>query len=142
MNKIKGYSFLKLFFCVCGVLFFNGLNAQEPSNTIRVRKVQNLKEAVFDNTEYRLMVIDRFGNPKDNQIVTYTLYVKTKKSTESFQGYTNSLTSEMIAFLNKQKEACKIFFTGIEVKDDEGHLVKLPDVIEVWFPNIEKRKKK
>jgi len=140
MSKLNRCNWLKIFVCVCSGLFLSEFHAQEPNATIKVRKVQNLKSAVFDNTEYRLMVIDRFGNPRENQIVTYTLYVKTKKSTESFQGYSNALTSEMIAFLNKQKIACKLFFTGIEAKDDEGHLVKLPDVIEVWFPNVKNKK--
>ena len=80
------------------------------------------------------MVIDRFGNPKENKIVSYKLWIK-EKNTESLNGFNNKLTSPMINELNKQKKATKIFFTDINVEDDEGHLVKLPDVIEVWFPN-------
>ena len=37
--------------------------------------------------------------------------------------------------LNKLKKAAKIFFTEIQVKDENDHLQKLPDVIDIWFPN-------
>jgi hypothetical protein len=106
--------------------------SQEPQ-TIRFKKESNLSKAVFDNTEARLMVVDRFGNPVDNKIASFKLYVKTKGETKLFLGYTNDLTPEMNAFLNKQKRAVKIFFTEISAKDNE-HLVRLPDVVETWFP--------
>ena len=48
--------------------------------------------------------------------------------------------------LNKQTKAVKIFFTNVLVKDDNAHLINLPDVIDVWFPSCvnckpDKRKK-
>ncbi|MCC6372284.1 MAG: hypothetical protein IT236_14875 [Bacteroidia bacterium] len=120
-----------LFFTFCGT---NGLSAQEPA-TIKVRKESNLSKAEFDNTERKLMVVDRFGNLKENKIASYKLYVKTKRETKEFEGYGNSLSAEMIKYLNKQSSATKIFFTEISAVDDDGHLVKLPDVINTWFPD-------
>src|SRR5690606_7139264 len=102
--------------------------------TIRVRKESNLSKAVLDNTENRLFVVDRFGNPRENEIVAYELTVKSKRETRRFTGYSNALTREMIGYLNKQKSSTKIFFTGIVAKDEGDHPVNLPDVIEVWFP--------
>jgi hypothetical protein len=122
---------LIIFILMC--LPFFGLS-QEPQ-TIKFKKESNLSKAVFDNTEHKLTVLDRFGNPRENKIVGYKLYVKTKKDTREFPGFDNSLTPEMIKFLNKQKTASKLFFTEIVVKDDDEHLQKLPDVIETWFPN-------
>jgi hypothetical protein len=113
--------------------------------TIRIKKESNLAKAQFDNTQLRLFAIDRFGNPKENRIVSYNLYVKTKKSTQSFRGVDNSLTPDMVRCLNKQKETVKIFFTDIVALDVGDHPVKLPDLIEVWFPdcnNCEPRKRR
>ncbi|MDI1354557.1 MAG: hypothetical protein PSX36_06550 [bacterium] len=122
-------------------LFFVGtlaplqlLRAQE-TETIKIRKESNLSKVVLDNTRDLLLVIDRFGNPKDNKIVSYKLFVKTKKETREFQGYSNRLTGEMVTYLNKQTKATKIFFTEITAKDDDEHLVKLPDLIDTWFPD-------
>ena len=118
------------------------INAQEEPETIRVRRESNLVKAVFDNTELRLMVIDRFGNPKENKVVSYKLWVKGKGFTNAIEGYSNSLSPEMINLLKKQKKAVKIFFTDISVQEDDGHITKLPDVIDTWFPDCENCEKK
>lgn len=111
------------------------VHAQEEPQTIRIKKESNLVKAIFDNTELRLMVIDRFGNPRDNKIVSYKLWIKGKGDPKQLNGYNNSLSAEMINTLKKQSKAVKIFFTDISAQEDDGHLVKLPDVIDTWFPD-------
>jgi hypothetical protein len=111
----------------------NSITAQEPQ-VIKVKREQDLSKAFFDNTELKLFVIDRFGNPKENKIVSFKLWIKGKDG-RAISGYNNKLNAEMISELNSQKKATKIFFTDINVEDDNGHFVKLPDLIEVWFPN-------
>lgn len=122
-----------LLFCVLAFMQ-GGFYAQEPQ-TIRVKKESDLSKVVFDNTETRLFVVDRFGNPRQNKILSYKLYVKNKRETRAFSGYSNSLNAEMIQYLNKQTSAVKLFFTEISAEDDNGHLVKLPDAIDTWFPD-------
>ena len=39
----------------------------------------------------------------------------------------------MVNTLNSFKKAVKIFFTDIMFNDHNDHLLKLPDVIDVWF---------
>jgi hypothetical protein len=117
-----------------GISPFTCYLAQEPA-TIRVKKESNLVKAVFDNTELRLMVVDRFGNPRENKIASYKLYVKGKRDTKEFSGYGNNLSPDMIKYLTKTTTASKLFFTELSASDDNGHLVKLPDVIETWFPD-------
>jgi len=129
-------------FCILLLCFTSGkFLAQEPQ-TIHIKKESNLTKVVFDNTETRLFVVDRFGNPRENKILSYKLYVKAKRETKEFRGYSNSLTTEMIKYLNKQSSATKIFFTEISAQDDEEHIIKLPDVIETWFPECENCEKK
>jgi len=125
-------------------LFAAKINAQEPVQTIKIKREQNLVKVIFDNTEYRLFPIDRFGNPKDNEIVSYTLWIKANK-TIKLQGFSSTLTPEMLKELKKVKKATKIFFTQIKVKGDDEHLIDMPDIIDTWFPDckncIEKKKK-
>lgn len=121
---------------ICLHLFIHqNLVAQQDPRTFKVKKESNLAKAVFDNVDLRLMVIDVYGNPKDNNIVSYKLYVKNKRETKVFDGFNNQLTGEMVTYLNKQTKAVKIFFTNVTVKDDNAHLINLPDVIDVWFPS-------
>ena len=63
------------------------------------------------------------------------LYIKSKKETAEFAAYSNNLSSEMINYLKKLKHSAKLFFTEINVVEDDSHLSKLPDAIEQWFPN-------
>jgi hypothetical protein len=107
--------------------------AQEPLGTIKIKREQNLVKCVFDNIEYKLTPIDKYGNPKENEIASYVLWIKEKKSTKKFAGYSNSLTPEMLKELRTQKRAVKIFFTNIKVKTDDDHLADMPDVIDTWF---------
>ncbi|MBA2612318.1 MAG: hypothetical protein H0U95_10130 [Bacteroidetes bacterium] len=121
-----------IFFII--LLSANFSNAQEP-NVIKVKKESNLVKVVFDNTELKLMAVDRFGNPRENLVTSYKLWIKGKGESKMFQGFNNNLSAEMVKELNKLKKATKIFFTEINVKDDDEHQLKLPDVIETWFPN-------
>lgn len=132
---------LLLLLCTSLTPFFAQAQDEEPQ-TIRVKKESNLAKAVFDNTEFRLMAIDRFGNPKENKIVSYKLWIRGKGATTALDGHSNSLTPDMIRALKKQSKAVKIFFTDISVQEDDGHLVKLPDVIDTWFPDCENCEKR
>jgi len=127
--KITNTFFLLAAFFTCFSLI-----AQEPQ-TIKFKKESNLVKAVFDNTDPKLFVVDRFGNPRDNKVLSYKLYIKAKRETKSFEGFSNALTGEMLNYLNKLPKATKIFFTEIMVEDEYGHALKLPDVIEMWFPD-------
>ena len=108
------------------------INAQEPV-TIKVKREQNLVKIYFDNTEYRLIPVDRFGNQKENQVKSYKLWIK--GIDKPFIGFDNALNDDMTKALKKLKKSTKIFFTEINVVDDNGHLLKMPDVYEVWFPD-------
>lgn len=126
-------------FClkITAIVLFSGLNffsqAQEDPVSIKVRKEQTLVKATFDNDEMKLTVIDKYGNPRENKVVAYKLWVK-GGNRGGYTGLSNQLTPEMLSELRRRKEATKIFFTGINVEDDEGHIIQLPDVIDMWFP--------
>jgi hypothetical protein len=108
---------------------------EDEPKTIHLKKESTISKAQFDNNDLRLFVIDKYGNPRDNEILAYTLHVKTRKGVAAFRGASNALTGEMINYLKKQKEAAKLFFTDITVLDEFGHALKVPDLIEAWFPD-------
>ncbi len=118
------------------------IRAQDtPTDVIHVKKVDQLVKAVFDITEMRLIAVDRFGNPKENAVRSFMLYYKIKNKTFQFSSPSNNLTVEMQEKLKALKSAQKVFFTTIKAEDDQGHIVNLPDVIEVVFPDCKKTKK-
>lgn len=118
------------------LLFVSGkIISQENIGTIKVKREQNLVKAVFDNTEYKLFAVDRFGNPRENEFSSYSLWIKEKRTVKEFKGNSNTLTPDMLKELKSLKKATKIFFTNIMVRADDDHLVQLPDVIDTWFPD-------
>lgn len=126
-----------VFFLALGIGTCTSSLAQQEPQTIKLKKESDLAKVVFDNTEDRLLVIDRFGNPRDNKVLSFTLYVKNGRSTRDFQGYNNTLTSEMLNYLRSQNSAVKIFITNIKVRDEHDLVVSLPDCIETWFPDCQ-----
>ena len=114
-------------------LSFVGHAQDEQPVSIKVRKEQKLSKAYFDNTEMRLSAIDKYGNPRSNKIASFKLWIKGEK--KPLLGYDNDMGTEITRELNKLKKATKIYFTEITIEDDDGHLMKLPDLYEVWFPN-------
>lgn len=121
-----------IFICLIFNLSSKNICAQEP-NLIKVKREQNLVKVYFDNTELTLMPIDRFGNPQANKVKSFKLWIKGRG--KAYEGFDNKLSGEMVQGLNKLKKATIIYFTEIAVEDDKGHLVKLPDVYETWFPD-------
>lgn len=120
-------------------LTYQDVLAQEP-NSIKIKREQNLVKVYLDNTELTLMPIDRFGNPQKNKVVSYNLWIKGKG--KPYAGFDNKLSGEMTQALNKLKKATAIYFTEISVEDDQGHIIKLPDVYETWFPDCKNCDKK
>jgi hypothetical protein len=133
---LKHFLFLLCFFTQGFVL-----NAQDPPS-IKVRKISNLAKVVLDNSNYKLVVIDRFGNPTEARILNYRLHLKLKRETKVFEGHSNSLSPEMISFLKGLNSATKIFFTDIKAEEEGGHLAELPDLIDTWFPDCSNCDKK
>ncbi len=115
--------------------FVHTLPAQEGVNTFKIKREQKYVKAVFDNNDYKLVPIDRFGNPGENEFGGFTLWIKERKSTKKFVSSTSSMTPEMLKELKSLKKATKIFFTNIKVKEDDEHYSDLPDIIDTWFPD-------
>jgi S-adenosylmethionine hydrolase len=109
--------------------------AQEEPATIKVVKQSNLAKAAYDNVEYKIAAIDKYGNVVDHAIKSFEIhYLEKKNKVKIFKSSSESLTPEMLEDFKKLKEAKKIFFTQIIAEDEYGNIVRLPDVIEVQFP--------
>jgi hypothetical protein len=110
------------------------LQGQVPA-TIRFAREKEASKAIFDNTEYRLLTVDRFGNPSSVPVVSFGLSVTKNGDTRHFAAYGDKMSDEMLSWLKKQKKAVKMFFTEIQARDSQGHLIALPETNEIWFPS-------
>lgn len=140
-HKLKTIKLFLLF-----SLFSYGLclNAQQEvvAPTIKVKKVEQLVKAEYDNTEYKLIGVDRFGNPKESAIRSFELYFTVNDKEYKFISYSNSLSTEMLEGLKQIKETQEIVFKNIKAADDKGTIVNLPELTVMHYPDLPKNKKK
>lgn len=108
--------------------------AQEPG-TIKIRKKQLLKKAEYDETEYKVIAVDIYGNPKIESVASFELHFQVKGKLYKFSSPTNQLTPEMIKKMKELKKATKVWFTKIKGTESDGHLVDLPDFDYMVFPD-------
>jgi len=126
----------KFLFTIVSLFLALNIWSQEEPQKITIRKESNLAKASYDNVEFKLIAQDKYGNIVNHAIKSFELhYVEKKKKLKIFKSYSESLTPEMLEDFKKLKEAKKIFFTNIIAEDEFGTSVRLPDVIEVQFPD-------
>ena len=117
-------------------------SAQEKGNvqTIKVEKEKLFVKAAFDETEYKVIAFDRYGNPHEQAIKSFTIFYKEDNRAYQAPVEGNTFPKKTIDFLTKKKKmATKICLTNLKAQDKEGHLEDLPDLCDiVIFPDCKK----
>lgn len=108
--------------------------------TIKVKKETVFVKAAFDESEYKVIAFDRFGNPHLNAITSFSIFYKEGKNAYEAPVEGNTFPEKTIKFLTKKKStATKICLTKIKATDKDGHVEDLPDLCDiVIFPDCKK----
>ncbi len=131
----------KILFIIIGLFIMSPIFSQEEPQKITIRKESNLAKASYDNVDYKLIAQDKYGNIVNHVVKSFELHYRiSNKKIKMMISYSESLTPEMLEEFKKLKEAKKIFFTKIMAEDEFGNVVRLPDVIEVQFPDCKIKK--
>lgn len=132
---------LLMFFLSCW-LMPPGLYAQEEEaiQTISVKKGKQFSKAAFDESEYKVIAFDRFGNPHENAIKSFSIFYKEGKTAYEAAVTGNTFPAKTVRFLTKKKPtATKICLTRLIAVDKDGHEESLPDLCDiVIFPDCKK----
>ena len=130
-----------LIFLFCGSIVLS--QEQKEVQTIKVKKEKLFVKAAFDDTEFKVIAFDRYGNPHENAIKSFTIFYKENKTSYQAPVQGNTFPKKTIDFLTKKKkEATKICLTNLKAEDKEGHIEDLPDLCDiVIFPDCKKVKK-
>lgn len=137
---------MKTLFCFLVIsLTSTFANAQETDNvqSIKVKKEELFVKAAFDESDYKVIAFDRFGNPHENAIKSFSVFYKEGKTSYEAPIEGNTFPDKTIKFLTKKKAtATKICLTKIKAEDKEGHLQDLPDLCDIIiFPDCKKTQK-
>lgn len=137
MKKILLLGFYTSFITLSTVCYGQQTNEVK---TIRIKKETQFVKAAFDDTEFKAIAFDRFGNPHENAIKSYTIFFKEGRSVYESQVVGNTFSQKTINYLTKKKKfATKICLIKIVAEDKDGHLEDLPDLCDiVIFPDCKK----
>lgn len=107
---------------------------------IKVEKEKLFVKAAFDETEYKVIAFDRYGNPHEQAIKSFTIFYKEDNKAYQAPVEGNTFPKKTIDFLTKKKKlATKICLTNLKAQDKEGHEEDLPDLCDiVIFPDCKK----
>ena len=131
-----------LFFILLFVINTSVAQNNTDVKTIKVKKELEFVKAAFDDTEYKVIAFDKYGNPHQNVIKSFTIFYKENNTAYENKIMGNVFTETVIKFFTKKrKTATKICLTKILAENSEGHLEELPDLCDiVIFPDCKKVK--
>ncbi|MBS1638146.1 MAG: hypothetical protein JST26_19695 [Bacteroidetes bacterium] len=119
------------------------LSAQEEPQKIKIQKENAFLKAEFDETNYKVIALDKYGNPHEGVIRSYTITYSENKNIYESKVTGDSFPEKTVRFFRKKKLATKICLTHIVAEDKDGHLENLPDLCDiVLFPDCKNVKKK
>ena len=115
----------------------------EGVKNIKVKKETLFVKATFDDTEFKVIALDRYGNPHEQAIKSFSIFYKDGKTAYEAPVVGNTFPQKTITFLTKKKPtATKICLTKLKAEDKDGHIEDLPDLCDiVIFPDCKKVKK-
>lgn len=129
-----------LFFSFIFTSLISWSQEKEGVKTIKIEKEKLFVKAAFDETEYKVIAFDRYGNPHEQAIKSFTIVYKEDKTSYQAPVEGNTFPKKTINFLTKKKKlATKICLTNLKAQDKEGHEEDLPDLCDiVIFPDCKK----
>jgi hypothetical protein len=135
--------FFSLSFLILFLVFPIALRSQEVQK-IKIKKEKSFLKAEFDETNYKVVAIDKYGNPHEEVIKSFVVSYSENGNLYEAPVSGNTFPDKTINFLTKKKKtATKVCLRKIKAEDDEGHLEDLPDLCNVIiFPDCKNCKKK
>jgi hypothetical protein len=113
---------------------------QEPVKKITVKKENEFVKAAFDDTDFKVIAFDRYGNPHTEAIKSFSVFYKEGNDVFEAAVEGNTFPQKTINFLTKKKKlATKICLVKLKAENKDGHLEALPDLCDiVIFPDCKK----
>ena len=115
----------------------------EGVKSIKVKKESFFVKAAFDEGEYKVVALDRYGNPHEKAIKSFSIVYSDGKTAYEALVVGNVFPDKTIRFLTKKATATKICLTNLVAAGEDGHEEKLPDLCDIIiFPVCKKVHKK
>ncbi len=121
---------MKIFLTIILFYFYSSSVYSQTNNekrgTIKVRKTGQLVKVEYDNVNYRLIGIDRYGNVLDTAVVEFQMSVTIQGVFYTEKAIGSTLTYQMQQLLGRCDGETQLFFKNIKAKDRNGILIDIP----------------
>ncbi len=95
---------------------------------IKIAKEDPFFKADFDETEYKVFALDKYGNPYMDVVKSFKITFQDSKGHFESAVVGNTFPKKTINYLTKGRDrATNICLKDIVAEDKEGHIQKLPD---------------
>ena len=123
---VKRRSFQFVFTLVLFLPSFSSFS-QEVSK-ITIKREDTFFKAEFDETNYKVIALDKYGNPHENVIKSFVITYQDTKGHFECPVTGNTFPKNTIKYLTKErKKVTNCCLKNIVAQDDEGHIQSLPD---------------
>lgn len=132
-RMIKHYTIVLFIFLA---FVFSSSQGQEVQK-IKIAKEKAFLKAEFDNTQYKVVALDKYGNPHEEVVKSFVVSYSENGNLFEAPVMGNTFPDKTINFLTKKKKtATKICIRKIKAEDKEGHIEDLPDLCDIIiFPD-------
>jgi hypothetical protein len=101
-------------------------NDQQYKGTIKIEKKGQLAKVQFDNVNYRLVGIDRYGNVMDSAVIEFQMSVTINGIFYKEKTVGSALSYQMQQLMGKCDQTTKLVFENIKAKDRNGNVIDMP----------------
>lgn len=94
---------------------------------VKVQKTGLLAFIKFDNVNYRLIAIDRYGNINDTAVVEFTIRCSIRGLAYKETTASGNLSMHLQQLLYRRDGTTTLYFSKIKARDKNGTLLEMPD---------------
>jgi len=99
-----------------------------PPDKIKIQKEDPFYLAEFDETNYKVIALDKYGNPHENVVKSFVITFQDTKGHFKSAVVGNTFPKNTIKYLTKErKTVTNLCLREIVAQDEEGHIQTLPD---------------
>src|SRR6266480_3400971 len=119
------------------LVFLSFTSRSQEVETIKIQKEETFIKADFDETNYQVFAVDKYGNPYMDAVKSFKITFQDSKGHFEAAIVGNTFPKKTINYLTKGRtKATNVCFKEIVAEDKEGHVQKLPDKCGVLiFPD-------
>jgi len=108
-------------------IIFSATCFSQEVEKIKIKKEDPFFKAEFDETNYKVIALDKYGNPHENVIKSFKITFQDTQGHFESKVVGNTFPEKTIKYLKKRTRATNLCLKEIVAEDTDGHVQSLPD---------------